>query len=46
MQSSKIQGIFKILTMQVMGINKGVKEAHHHSTKLKASQEHPGNQVM
>ena len=29
----------------MMGINKGVKEAHDHDTILKASQEHPGDQV-
>ena len=30
----------------MMGLNKGVKEAHHHHAKLKASQEHPSDQVM
>ena len=33
-------------TVLMMGINKGAKEAHHHNTILKASQEHAGDQVM
>ena len=33
-------------TVLMMGINKGAKEAHHHNTILKASQEHSGDQVM
>ena len=30
-------------TVLMMGINEGVKEAHYHTTILKASQEHPGD---
>ena len=30
----------------MMGKNKGVNKAHHHNPLLKASQEHPGDQVM
>ena len=29
-----------------MSINKSVNEAHHHNSKLKASQEHMGDPVM
>ena len=43
---TKVPRIFNNSKMQVIGINKGDKEAHHHNTKLKASQEHPGDQVM
>ena len=43
---TKISRILEALTVLVMGINKGVEEAHHHDSILKASQEHIGDQVM
>ena len=43
---TKVPRIFDNSTVLMMGINKGVKEAHHHNTIVKASQEHPGDQVM
>ena len=30
----------------MMGIDRSIKEAQNHNTILKASQEHPGDQVM
>ena len=30
----------------MMGIDKGIEEAHHHDTTLKASQEHSGDQFV
>ena len=32
--------------MLMMGMNIGIKEAQYHNTMLKASQEHPGDQVV
>ena len=43
---TKVPRILDTSTVLTMGINKGVNEAHHHYPKLKASQEHPGDQVM
>ena len=44
----RITKVSRILdaTTVLMGIHKGVNEAHHHDPILKASQEHLGDQVM
>ena len=43
---TNVPRIFDNSTVLMMGLNKRVKEAHHHNTTLKASQEHPGDEVM
>ena len=43
---TKAPRILEALTVLVMGINKGVNDAHHHDSILEASQEHMGDQVM
>ena len=46
MQFTKVPRIPDDSTMLMMSINKGVKEAHHHNPILKASQKHPGDQIV
>ena len=43
---TNVPKILNTSTVLMMGINKGVKEAHHHNPILKTSQEHTGDQVM
>ena len=43
---TKISRILKALAVLMMGIDKGIEEAHHHDTTLKASQEHSGDQFV
>ena len=46
MKSPKVSRIFDASAVLVMGINKGVNEAHHLNPTLKVSQEHPVDQVV
>ena len=43
---TKVSRILEVSTALVMGIDKCVKEAHHHDPILEASQEHMGDQVI
>ena len=43
---TKVPGIFDNSTVLMMGINKSIMEGHHNNIILKASQEHPGDQIM
>ena len=42
---SPVSRVLGVKAVFMMGIDKGVKEAHHHNTILKASQEHTSDQV-
>ena len=46
MQSPKNSRILGILAVLMMGIDKGVKEAHYHNSMLKALQEQTSDQVV
>ena len=43
---TKISRILEALVVLMMGINRGVKEAHYLDSILKAPQEHSGDQVV
>ena len=42
----KVSSVSRVKAVFMMGIDKCVKEAQNHYTRLKAPQEHPGDQVV
>ena len=46
MQSQKKSRIFNISAVVIMGVDKGVNEAHHNEPILETSKENLGDQVM